>query len=495
MKQSLAAIVGRGGLDAAAASLDAYSGDLSFVPPVTPAFIVRPATADEVRGIVAWANATRTPLVPVSSGPPHFHGDTVPGAPGAVILDLTRLNRIRRIDRRNRVVVIEPGVTYAQLQSALAGHGMRVTAPLLPRRNKSVVASLLERQPTLIPRYNYSLPEPLRDCGVVWGSGEAMSTGEAGGGPLDLEEQWGAGGVQVEPKGPAQTDFYRLLTGAQGSMGVVTWASVKCELVPSAGAVGFVPADRLEDLMPLAYRLVRLRLGDEVLVVNDSCLARMIAAFEVAATVRRAELPAWTLIVGVGGREKFAQERVRVDGNDIRRLADGFGLKVEAALPGAPTSAVREVLGGLSPEPHWKLAARGGSADVFFLTTLDKAPRYLELAGEVATALGVPPDDLGIYIQPQHQGVAWHVELSLLYAPDDGAEAARAEEFHDSAAGRLIAAGAYFSRPYGAWAHPVYERDPVSAGVLHKVKDIFDPNGVMNPGKLCFAASVARREA
>ena len=67
------------------------------------------------------------------------------------MVDLGRMNKILRIDRRNRMVVIEPGVTYAQLQPELAKEGMRITPPLYPRANKSVIASLLERQPTLIP--------------------------------------------------------------------------------------------------------------------------------------------------------------------------------------------------------------------------------------------------------------------------------------------------------------------------------------------------------
>ena len=73
-----------------------------------------------MEALIAWANETGTPLVPVSSGAPHFYGDTVPGVPGAVIVELTRMNTIRRIDRRNRMVVIEPGVSYGQLQAALA---------------------------------------------------------------------------------------------------------------------------------------------------------------------------------------------------------------------------------------------------------------------------------------------------------------------------------------------------------------------------------------
>ena len=139
-----------------------------------------------------------------------------------------------------------------------------------------MVASLLERQPTLIPRYNFHLPEPLRSCGVVWGNGDVMFTGEAGTGPLSLEAQWQGGLVQADPKGPGQTDFFRLLTGAQGTFGVVTWAAVRCELVPAAHEYLFAAAAELDELVDFTYRLDRIRLGDEVLIVNDAYLARLL---------------------------------------------------------------------------------------------------------------------------------------------------------------------------------------------------------------------------
>ena len=60
--------------------------------------------------------------------------------------------------------------------------------------------------------------------------------------------------------------------------------------------------------------------------------------------------------------------------------------------------------------------------------------------------------------------------------------------FTDELAGNLIGTGAYFSRPYGSWARPVYNRDAAARDSLRKVKAIFDPNGVLNPGKLCFGA-------
>ncbi len=60
------------------------------------------------------------------------------------------------------------------------------------------------------------------------------------------------------------------------------------------------------------------------------------------------------------------------------------------------------------------------------------------------------------------------------------------KDLSDDLAANLMAAGAYFSRPYGSWAQPVYNRDAASRDALRKVKAIFDPAGILNPGKLCF---------
>jgi FAD/FMN-containing dehydrogenase len=481
----LAALVGRDNVAADPASLEEHAQDESFVARLTPWAVVRPGCAEEVRQVVAWANDTATPLVPVSSGGPHFHGDTVPSAPGAVMLDLRRLDEVLRVDRRNRMAVVEPGVTYPQLQAALAEEGMRVTQPLYPRANKSVVASLLERQPTLIPRYNFHLPEPLRSCGVVWGNGDVMFTGEAGSGPLSLEAQWQGGLVQADPKGPGQTDFFRLLTGAQGTMGVVTWAAVKCELLPAAHEYVFAAAAELDELVDFTYRLDRIRLGDEVLVVNDAYLARLLAAS--GAAVDADALPTWTLILGLGGREHFAAERVAVQKKDAVALAGEFGLTLQPSIPGASTDDIAAALAGYCATP-WKLAAEGACADVLFVATLEEAPAFVEIAHIVADRHGYAAEDVGVYIQPQHQGVTHHVEFSLPYEASVAAARDDMKDLADDLAAYLMAAGAYFSRPYGAWAQPVYNRDAAAKDALRKVKAIFDPAGVLNPGKLCFGA-------
>ena len=188
-KEELTGIVGKGNVLDDPETLKAYSRDESFVLPIKPWLCVKPKNVDEVQAIVKWANQTETPLVPVSSGPPRFHGDTVPSATGAVIVDLSRMKRIIKIDRRNRIAHIEPGVTYPQLQPELAREGLRLTTPLVPRANKSVVASLLEREPTLIPRHQWAALDPLRCTEVVWGDGQKFVTGDAGNWP-SLEAGW-----------------------------------------------------------------------------------------------------------------------------------------------------------------------------------------------------------------------------------------------------------------------------------------------------------------
>ena len=85
----------------------------------------------------------KIPLVPVSSGPPHLRGDTIPEVDNVLIVDLRRMNRILRVDASNRVTIVEPGVTFGELQAELEKAGMCAYIPLMPRSTKSVLASVL----------------------------------------------------------------------------------------------------------------------------------------------------------------------------------------------------------------------------------------------------------------------------------------------------------------------------------------------------------------
>ena len=466
--------------------LDSYSRDNSFTPPMRPRSLVRPQNTDDVQKIVIWANQTKTPLVPVSSGEPRFRGDTVPSVPEAVIVDLRQMDKIIRIDRRNRMVVIEPGVTYAQIQPALAEKGLRLSTSLLPRQSKSVVTSLLEREPRLVPKYSHTLPEPLRCLEVVWGNGELLRTGEAGGYYPTLEQQWDMGLAQVFSGGPGQVDYYRLVSGAQGSMGIVTWASVKCEILPKAHRFFFIPADDLKDLIECAYRLLRIRLGDEFLVLNSADLAAILGRDGKSIQALKDKLPPWVIIMGIAGRDLFPEEKVNFQEKDARDIVQQFALKLLPAVSDIPAGHVMSTILSPSPVPYWKLACKGACEDIFFMTTLDKIPEFVDTVFASANELRYPVSDIGIYIQPQHQGTSCHCEFNLPYNPGSKIELERTRQFLETCSEALIRQGAYFSRPYGIWADLVYNRDARNREMMRTIKGIFDPNNVLNPGKLCF---------
>ncbi|MFC1969536.1 FAD-binding oxidoreductase, partial [Chloroflexota bacterium] len=115
--KGLTTIVGKANVSDDPSVLEAYSRDQSFVPARKPNYVVRPGKVEEVEEIVRLANSSLMPVIPFSSGT-DFHGGAVP-VQGGILMDLRRLNKIGYIDERNWNALVEPGVTYAQLQAEL----------------------------------------------------------------------------------------------------------------------------------------------------------------------------------------------------------------------------------------------------------------------------------------------------------------------------------------------------------------------------------------
>ncbi len=485
-KTKLAEIVGSDNVIFEDSVLNKYSRDMSFTHPIKPACVLKPHNAEEVSRIVNLARETLTPLVPVSSGPPHLRGDVIPGTGGAVIVDLSSMKRIIRIDRKNRVVMFEPGVNFGELSSAIAEKGLRLNMPLLPRRSKSVVGSLLEREPVLIPKYHWDISDPLACVEVIFGTGETFRTGAAAGSGT-LEEQWAAGGAQKEAAGPSSASWYRLIQGGQGTMGIVTWASARCELMPSAQESFFVGSAHLEKILEAVHWLLRLRLVNECLVLNNTNLALIASAHgpQQYSQVKEAS-PPWVLFFNIAAYDFLPEERIRGQKEDMLELAQRLGIEPVKTLAGVTANEFLKIVQQPSPEPYWKLHYKGASEDIFFLTNYDNIPDMVQTMYTASEEASHPGTDLGIYLQPIVQGVNCHCEFNLLYNPRDAAETARVRNLSISATRKLLSQGAFFSRPYGPCASLIMNRDAATVNALKKVKAIVDPLGIMNPGKLCF---------
>jgi len=464
--------------------LGKYSHDMSFVPVRRPSFVIKPRQADQIQELIKWANRMLMPLIPISSGPPHFRGDTVPQQ-GGVIVDLSNMKKILRIDRRNRVAMIEPGVTFLDLKPEVEKQGMRVMLPLAPRATKSVIGSYLEREPIIVPKYHWDMSDPLCCTEVVFGTGDFFRTGAAAG-PGTLEEQWEAGQAQKNPLGPGPSDFFRVVQGAQGTLGIVTWATIRLELLPSIQEIFMVGCEKVDEIIEFVYRLQRLKLGDEFLVLDRLNLTAILEKKLKAIKEMRSILPHYILIFIVAGYDRFPEERVAYQTRDIMEIAQRYGLNPAKTLPGVNSRKLLQALSQPCPEPFWKLRYKGNSADIFFLTTLDRSPEFISIMHERACETGFPIDDIGTYIQPIQQGRSCHMEFNLTFNPENKFEVARVKRTFEQASKSLMLKGAFFSRPYGIWSELIHNQCAENVIALRKVKEIFDPNNVMNPGKLFF---------
>jgi FAD/FMN-containing dehydrogenase len=232
--------------------------------------------------------------------------------------------------------------------------------------------------------------------------------------------------------------------------------------------------------------LQRLKLGDEILVLDRHNLAAILEKKPKAIKEMSSNLPHFILIFVVAGYDRFPEERVAYQTKDIMEIAQRYGLNPAKTLPSVDSRKLLQALSQPCPEPFWKLRHKGNSADIFFLTTLDRSPELISVMHESAYETGFPIADIGIYIQPIQQGRSCHMEFNLTFNPENRFEVALVKRAFEQACKALMLKGAFFSRPYGTWSELIHNQCAENVIALRKVKQIFDPNNVMNPGKIFF---------
>ena len=485
IEEKLSRLVGKENIIRKSSILEEYSKDLSFVSPVKPACVVKVNNLEEVQNLVKLANETQTPLVPVSSGAPHFRGDTVPGTDGVVIVDLSGMKRVIHVSRKHRMVMLEPGVTFGELIPAVAKEGMRLNIPLAPRRSKSVLGSLLEREPVVMPIYHWDISDPSGCFEIVFGNGELFRTGAAAGSGT-IEEQWAAGGSQKEAAGPSSSSWYRLIQGSQGTMGIVTWCTARCEILPKLEDPFLIGTSNLETITETLHWLVRLRLANECLVLNNVDTAALLSNNNNEFQKIKASLSPWILCFNIAAYDYFPEERIQGQIEDMNSITKKIGVEAVKTLGKIHAGEFLKTIQQPSAEPYWKIRQYGACQDIFFVTIYEKLDELTKTMYEAAEKTGYPTSKIGIYLQPIVQGVNCHCEFNLFYNPQDAAETEKVKKLNTLATRILIEKGAFFSRPYGENTAMIMNRDAATVTALKKIKQITDPNHILNPGKLCF---------
>ncbi|MFC1933543.1 FAD-binding oxidoreductase [Chloroflexota bacterium] len=483
LQEELSGIVGSKNFSGDPEVLRSYSEDFSFMPSGMPNYVVKPKEAEEVQKVINLANEHLIPVVPISSKV-HFHGATIPKQ-GGIVLDLSRMKQILEIDELNRRTRIEAGVTWEQITDELGKKGFRIMMPLLPHPLRSVVTDYLEREVPTNTVYDYG--EPLQSMQVVWPTGEIFRTGSASVTGYPDSPSKGA-----NPSGPG-LDFYRFLQGAQGTMGVVTWANLKIEYLPKIDKILFAPVRDLAYTIEFLYRVLRLRIGQECLLLNNINLASIIADDLSKDFERlRASLPPWTLVLVISGMQRRPEEKVQYEEEMLRKpVRNEFPqVPLTDSLPGFPGLGKKLLSMLRKPWPtevtYWKNRYKGACQSLFFIAKPVLAPKFINKVEEIAAKHGYPISDIGGYLQPIEHNRACHLEFNFFYDPASYPEVERVRSLCSEAAPALLNEGAIFTRPYGELAKLVYERAAGYTTALRRVKKIFDPNNIMNPGNLCF---------
>ncbi len=483
-KAAFQEILSRQAIIDAPEELERFASDHSYAPAQRPALIIRPTSREEIINSVHEANRSNAGLIPVSSLPPRFRGDTVPSGPDAVVMDLSGMKRIQWINKRNRVALVEPGVTFGELEPKLEEQGLRAMFPLSPRAGKSMLAACMEREPFTIPKYSWDLGDPAAATELILGDGHIMRTGGGAGPGQTLGAQRKVDGAQKLPLSPMSMDVRRIAQGSQGSIGICSWISLRCELLPEYEQVFFVGSDDLKDLLELANRLLYLRLVDELYILNSMDLACLMKKDATGINRSRKKLPPWILVMSISGSGAMAKDQFDYRLGDAVDEAKGHGLPLLSKIGDLQaTDYQARIVRQVSETPYWKLRPKGDVREIFFLTPLRRVPEFIGIARELVNNSRLSPSNAGIYLQPVLQGGACQVAFDLFMTEK---EVKKHRKLFVDISRAIFEQGGYFSRPYGLWADMVYPHYETFATYARGIKKIFDPNRILNPGKLCF---------
>jgi len=488
LKTACEEIVGAENVQDDSATLKKYSHDQSFVPASPPDLVVFPNSTDEVQELVRLANRTATPLVPLSSGL-NFHGATIP-ARGGIVADLSQMNKILSIDTDNWFAVIEPGVTYEQLQNELSTHNLRAMIPLGVPPQRTVLSSILERDPALAAASFEYGNDLMLDTEIILPEGELFRTG-----------LWASGGRPGSHLGPVRGLLYRFWTGAQGTLGIMTKLALQVEYLPQQQEIFFLPFSSLNDSLETIKQIQEREIGLECFLFNSfNYAALMCSGWHIpeAYPARKASssdfhtlrntLPPWILTIALQGPPRLPQEKIAYEKDALTSLCSQLGQDLLTTLP--PLDNAQTFFPPFLLRP-WdilkKFCFKGSVHPLSFKSPLKRVPEFEALIHTVLTEHNYPHGDMGIYLLPMERGRAVHFECDLHCDLSDQQESEQVKQLWLTLSQTLINRGALFDRPYGAWADMIYAKTGSYTTKLKELKKELDPNNIMNPGKLCFS--------
>lgn len=462
--ERIRAAVGPAGLITRADESAAYATDWRKRYFGKPLAVVRPASTAEVAQVVRACAETRTPIVP-QGGNTGLCGGATPDASGTqLVLNLSRMNRVRAIDVRNHTITVEAGCVLANLQRAALDAGRLFPLSLAAEGSCQIGGNLSTNAGgTAVLRYG-NTRELVLGLEVVLPSGEIWD---------------GLRGLRKDNTG---YDLKQLFIGAEGTLGVITAAVLKLYPLPRSRAVAIAALRDPESALALlekfqdacGERLTGLEL------FSDFCLTLVLGHFKETAAPFPSRFPYYALIELSDTR---AGEGTKSLLEAVLEAALGEGIIPDAAIAQSESQA----------QAFWKLRE---------LISEAQAHEGANIKHDVSIPVSRIPD----FIRETHAGLArahpgirmvtfGHLgdgNLHYNVSPPDGV-AADVFGGHLGAINRIVhdsvaRFGGSISAEHGLGQLKREEilryKSPVEIELMRSIKRTLDPHGIMNPGKL-----------
>jgi len=429
--------------------LDAHSRDLTYHPPHRPEAVVFPETTREVASVLAYADRERVPVVPFGAGT-SLEGHTIP-VRGGIVLDLSRLDAIVDVRPGDLQATVQAGVTRSALNAAAAGYGLQF--PVDPGADATLGGmAATNASGTTTVRYGGMRAQVL-GLEVVLAGGDVIRPG----------------GRAV--KSSAGYDLRSVFVGSEGTLGVITELTLRLYGI----AEHTVAARAAFPDLGAACRAAVAMIGSGVMVTRVELLdAATIAAVNAYKDTAFAEAPSLFL--------EFAGTEAGVAGDleTTRELAEWEGC---ASFEHEIEQEARTRLWEARHHVAFAIAARTPGKQAM---ATDVAVPLSELPAAVAyarTRLDARRRDGAIV---GHVGDG-NFHVALMLDPDDAEDVADAKALNDELVEWALARGGTCTGEHGIGLGKIRYLEREHGDLLpylRALKRAFDPNGILNPGKV-----------
>lgn len=449
----LRGIVGEQHVRTADGVLAAYSRDATPLFRSLPDAVVTPGDVAEVAAVLKLATARRIPVVARGAGS-NLCAGTVP-LRGGIVLSMTRMNQILEIASDEMLARVEPGVSTAVLNAAAAAHGL-FYPPDPGSRTVSTVGGNVATCAGGLRGLKYGVTRNyVLGLTLVLATGEIVKTG----GRL-----W---------KDVAGYDLTRLITGSEGTLGVITEVTVALQPAPQTTRTGLAYFGSLEQA--------------------GAAVSRILASGVIPATLEFLDRPCIDAVEGfahLGLNPDAGALLVFGDDGEPESVRRSFDRIADACLAAA---CVDVVTAGEATESEALLAARRCTLPALSrlgsLTILEDAsvprPRLAEMAHrieQIAANYEVVIATFG------HAGDGNLHPTCVLPSAKDTDGIARAERAFAAIFAAALEFGGTITGEHGVGAAKLpYLRSRLGQeqiDLLARIKAAFDPAGILNPGKL-----------